>query len=81
MIESLLKNKLFVKKLGKRAEKVGGDLELSFKLSPADLTNTSLINDIFESIIHKAYWLVSIVERMPAGSEIIKKISNNFKKL
>lgn len=66
--QNLLKNKLFVKKLGKRAEKVGGDLELSFKLSPTDLTNTILINQIFDSIIHKIYWLVSIVEKVPGGS-------------
>jgi hypothetical protein len=44
MIEKLLKNKLFLKKLNKKADKLGGDLELSFKLSPNDLANTSLIN-------------------------------------
>ncbi len=47
IIENLLKNKLFSKKVGKRVEKVGGDLELSYKLSPTDLTNTTLINNMF----------------------------------
>lgn len=60
ILEKLLKNKIFSKKLGKRAEKMGGDLELSYKLSPSDLTNTNLINDMFEAIIYKAYWFVSL---------------------
>lgn len=60
IFENLLKNKMFCKKLGKRAEKMGGDLELSYKLSPTDLTNTILINEMFEQIMFKVYWLISI---------------------
>jgi hypothetical protein len=47
MIQGLLENKIFAKKLSKKAEKIGGDLELSYRLSPADFTNTALINEIF----------------------------------
>ena len=81
MIEKLLKNKLFIKKLNKKADKLGGDFELSFKLSPTDLTNTSLINETFNSLIHRIYWLLNICSKLGGGSEIIKKISNIFNKL
>ena len=67
--------------MGKRVEKVGGDLELSYKLSPTDLTNTTLINEMFESVIFKTYWFISIVEKMPGGAEIIKKVLNLLKKM
>jgi hypothetical protein len=81
IIEGLLKHKLFMKKLSKRAEKIGGNLELSYKMSPNDLINTSLINDIFDSIIHKIYWLISIISKLSGGSEIIKKVTNVIKKI
>lgn len=58
---------------------MGGDLELSYRLSPTDLTNTNLINDIFEAIIYKVYWFVSLSEKLAAGSEILRKIANVFK--
>ncbi len=80
IINNLLHCKLFSKKLSKRAEKMNSDLELSYRLSPGDLVNTNLINEIFESIFHKCYWLVSIVEKMAGGAEIVKKLANIFKK-
>jgi hypothetical protein len=55
--------------LKKHSRKAGieGSIDLGYRLTPADLKNTNILNDIFNKAVFSIYWFCSLLFKMAAG--------------
>ena len=80
MIKKIANCSIFQKKISKKTE-IEGDIELGYRLSKTELTNTNLVNELFNKLIFNIYKFEFVVSKFIGGPEIILRLLKYLKTL
>ena len=70
---------IFNKKLSKKVEKVEANIEIAYKLSVSELCQSSLLNELFRSLMTKVYMFEGIVSKNIGGAEVVGQLYKYMK--